>query len=158
MGPSPSKKKGGFDQDTLHPVYSTPKSVTSLLLGISLQSGFENTLDKPIRGFFPDRGSTGAKGTKDLTLRHVLTMTAGYLWNEMDVPYESAMNDDSVMLSQLDPVARGPEPLECSRSLRVRAPMVARKLCVRTDDMADTVIPVRPTTPSVVTTLRVQAA
>ena len=103
-GTAPFGKSTSFDRGTLHPIYSVTKSVTSLLLGVSLQSDFENALRKPIYSFFPDRNPNRDKRTKNVTLEHILTMTAGYLWNEADVPYTFSMNDDTVMHAQPDPV------------------------------------------------------
>lgn len=101
---TPDGIKGSFGRDTLHPVYSVTKSVTSLLLGISLEKNFEQALSKPIEGGFSNREFTLSEGSSDITLRHVLTMTAGYEWNEMDVNYNSQSNDDNVMQAQLDPI------------------------------------------------------
>ena len=101
---TPEGKKGTFHRNTLHPVYSVTKSVTSLLLGISLQSDFEEVLKRPIHSFFPERKPNRDQRTQSLTLQHILTMTAGYHWNEMDLPYTTSMSDDNVMQTQPDPV------------------------------------------------------
>ena len=78
-----------FDRDKLHDLRSITKSVTSLLLGIALGPNFSEALDKPVLDYLP-----GISGSRDITLRHVLTMTAGLEWNEMTVPYSNPDNDE----------------------------------------------------------------
>lgn len=100
----PDGINGSLGRDTLRPVYSVTKSVTSLLLGISLEKDFDSALDKPIEDYFSSRTLFQSDDHSDITLRHVLTMTGGYQWNEMEVEYNSSANDDNVMQAQPDPV------------------------------------------------------
>lgn len=88
--------------ETLHDIRSISKSVTSLLLGVALDTSVENELSRSITEFFPDRKGFG-KGVETITLQHVLTMTAGLSWNEMIVPYTS--NNDYIRLfANADPI------------------------------------------------------
>jgi len=97
---------------TQHDLRSVTKSVTSALLGIALGDTAEDALARPISSFFPNREALGA-GLDTVTLHHVLTMTAGLEWNEMEVPYTDNDNDEIRLYYTDDPVG-----LVLARSLR----------------------------------------
>jgi CubicO group peptidase (beta-lactamase class C family) len=94
-----------FGPETLHDLRSVTKSVTSLLLGIALGADFETQLQKPVIDFFPHISGEDNPGIKKVTLHHVLTMTAGIEWNEMEVSYRSSRNDENRMSRANDPIA-----------------------------------------------------
>jgi CubicO group peptidase (beta-lactamase class C family) len=94
-----------FDRDSLHDLRSVTKSVTSALLGIALGEEFGAAVERPITTYFQDLKGKFGSGVNEITLRHVLTMTAGLEWNEMTVPYTSRENDEIRMYFTPDPVA-----------------------------------------------------
>lgn len=74
----------GWTADTLADVRSVTKSIVSTLVGLALQDGFVHSLDDPITDYlhapeFPVRPEHGA-----ITVRHLLTMTGGFDWDEDD--------------------------------------------------------------------------
>jgi hypothetical protein len=82
----------------LHSMQSVSKTVSSVIIGIAFQRGdFKADLDTPVLKYFD---STKVKNVDDrkrrMTLRHVLTMTAGLAWTE-DVPYDDPRSDSSLM-------------------------------------------------------------
>ena len=93
-----------FDENSLHDLRSISKSVTSLLLGIALGDNFEAALSRPIIEYFPEFAEQVADGVERVTLHHVLTMSAGFEWNEMEVPYSNLNNDARQMYLAADPV------------------------------------------------------
>ncbi len=93
-----------FDSSSLHDLRSVSKSVTSLVLGIALGHDFETALERPILDYFPEFADRAAQGAERITLHHVLSMTAGFQWNEMEVPYSSMKNDARRMYYASDPV------------------------------------------------------
>ncbi len=95
-----------FDHDSLHDLRSISKSVTALLLGIALGDDFEAALAKPIIEYFPKYANSFAPGAEKITLEHVLTMTDGWEWNEMEVPYSSNNNDEIQLYYSPDPIKR----------------------------------------------------
>ncbi len=88
---------------TRHDIRSISKSVTSLLLGIALGGAADDILMRPLPEFFPNRENFG-NGLDAVTLHHVLTMTAGLLWNETFVSYDSENNDFVRLITSDDPV------------------------------------------------------
>lgn len=60
-------------------IMSVTKSVVSLLIGIAFDKGFINSLDEPVLNFFPEyKVRRGEKTIYDVTLRHLLTMSAPF--------------------------------------------------------------------------------
>ncbi len=67
-----------YDKDTLHNVKSVSKSIMSAVVGIALQEGMLAGLDQAVHSFFPAYVADDADPRKrSITLRHLLTMTAG---------------------------------------------------------------------------------
>jgi CubicO group peptidase (beta-lactamase class C family) len=91
-----------FVASSLHDLRSASKSVTSALVGIALGRDFGLAVARPVRSFFPNRQIRPE--LEAVTLHHLLTMTAGFDWNEMTVPYSDPNNDEGRMYSQKDPV------------------------------------------------------
>jgi len=100
-----------FKQDSLHDLRSCSKSVTSAILGIALGADYAKALERPIGSYFPNLKLRPELDS--VKLKHILTMTAGLEWNEMDVPYTDSKNDEIQMSTAKDPVA-----LVLSRPLR----------------------------------------
>lgn len=67
-----------LENDTLH-VMSVTKSIVSLLIGIALDKGFIKSIDEPVLNYFPNyQVKRGEKTIQQVTIRHLLTMTAPY--------------------------------------------------------------------------------
>lgn len=81
----------------LHTMQSVTKSVTSTLVGIALARGDLQSLDEPIlRWFDTTRVAHLDDRKRHLTLRHLLTMSAGFDWNEGG-DYTDTLNSTAVM-------------------------------------------------------------
>jgi len=68
-----------YHRETLHNVKSATKSILSALVGIALEKKFLRSLDQKVVEFYPEYVSEPQK--KEITLRHLLTMTAGLAWS-----------------------------------------------------------------------------
>jgi len=81
-----------------HSMQSVSKTVTSVTIGAAMQRGdFKGTLDTPVMNYFDKTKVANVDERKlRMTLRDVLTMTAGLDWNE-DLPYDDPNNTCSVM-------------------------------------------------------------
>ena len=71
----------GFGQDDKHLVASVTKSFISALIGIAIDQGFIEGVHQNVLGFFPEF-MPGAHDhlKRQMTIRHLLTMTAGFQW------------------------------------------------------------------------------
>ena len=87
----------------LHTLQSVTKTVTSAIIGVALARHEFPDLDTPVLRFFDTTAVKNMDGRKRrMTLRHLLTMTAGLAWNEDTVPYADPANDGSVMEASHD--------------------------------------------------------
>jgi CubicO group peptidase (beta-lactamase class C family) len=77
---------------------SVSKSITSLVLGIAMTRGEFPSIDTDMLAFFPDREVEHLDDRKGrMTVRHLLTMTAGFDWDESTVEYTDPRNNCAVM-------------------------------------------------------------
>ncbi len=74
--------------DSLTNILSATKSFTATLIGIAIHEGFIEGLDQKMLDFFPDRTILNIDTNKEsITLEHLLTMTAGFDYNEHNCSY-----------------------------------------------------------------------
>lgn len=91
-----------FDATTLHDLRSVTKSVTALVLGIAIDHGWIKSVDEPVLPFFPEYAALRTPEKDRITLRHLLTMSAGLAWNE-DLPVLDPNNSELRMENAPDP-------------------------------------------------------
>jgi CubicO group peptidase (beta-lactamase class C family)/pimeloyl-ACP methyl ester carboxylesterase len=106
--------KPGFKnhhRDTLHDQRSITKSVVSAAMLISVDQQKIKSLDERVFVFFPEyvRYDTGMK--RDITIKHLLTMSAGLEWDE-EISYSDQRNSEIRM-------NRSPDPIEFVLSQKV---------------------------------------
>lgn len=79
---------------TLHPVSSVTKSITSIAVGVCLDKGFIPSLDAKLADYLPEYSDIFEKDIrkKDISLRHLLTQTSGFAWDEWTIHYSYAGN------------------------------------------------------------------
>jgi len=70
--------------DTLNDVRSVTKSVVSALAGVALARGDLGSLEDPVAGYLKPVAGRLDEEKRRITVRHLLTMTAGFEWNETD--------------------------------------------------------------------------
>src|SRR5258706_9721460 len=87
---------------------SVSKTVSSIIIGIAMTRGnFKAGLDTPVLKYFDVAKVKNVDERKRrMTLRHVMTMTAGLAWTE-DVPYDDPRSDSSLMEATDDWVQYG---------------------------------------------------
>lgn len=83
-----------YAQDSLQSLYSITKSVLSALIGIAYDQGYIESLDKPMLDYFGEYETIQNRDSlkESITIRHLLSMSAGLDWNELDVPYSDPSN------------------------------------------------------------------
>ena len=106
-----------YYKDTdLHSMQSVTKSIVSAVIGIAIDRGDFPDLDTPVLSFFEEGTVVAVDARKrSMTLRDLLTMSAGWQWDE-DVPYSDPSNTFAVMAKSRDwvqytldqPMARAP--------------------------------------------------
>jgi CubicO group peptidase (beta-lactamase class C family) len=90
-------------RDRLHDARSVTKSVVALVLGIALDRGLvKASLDTPVFDLLPQYDDLRTPEKAKITLRHLLTMSAGLKWDE-DIPYGSPDNSETQMDEAPDP-------------------------------------------------------
>ncbi len=68
-----------FNIENPRSIQSATKSFTSALIGIALREGYLSSLDQKVIDFFPEYDSTDIDPRmREVTIRHLLTMTAGF--------------------------------------------------------------------------------
>lgn len=97
-----------------HDMRSVSKSVISLLVGVALDRGLIRGLDEPVFSRFPEYADLRTPEKDRITLRHLLTMSAGLEWNEY-LPYSNPANSEIVMY-------RSPDRWRFALSPRIFAP------------------------------------
>lgn len=96
---------GGYDADSIHFQYSVTKSISSLLIGIAIDQGYLSSADQKLHDLFPEYRNTIAHWTdqkEEITLKDVLTMSAGYQWDEWTYTYTDTRNDANKLIRSED--------------------------------------------------------
>ena len=92
-----------FDFKTKHDERSVTKSVVGLVVGIAIDRGWIKGVDEPVLSFFPEYADLRTPDKDRITLRHLLTMSAGLAWHEYGIPYADAANSENRMDAAADP-------------------------------------------------------
>lgn len=92
-----------FTKDNLHDLRSVSKSFTSACIGIAIAQGKIKTVDQRVFDFFPEysKQDTGLKSA--MTIKHLLMMASGLLWDE-NIPYTNNENTEIQMDDSGDPL------------------------------------------------------
>jgi CubicO group peptidase (beta-lactamase class C family) len=92
------KYYNNFNKDSLHQIQSQTKSIVALLMGIAIDKGFIKSENEPVSLYFPEyfNKDHGLKST--VTIRDLLTMSAGFEWEEM-IPFNDPKNDNINMFN-----------------------------------------------------------
>ena len=91
-----------FDQNTIHHMQSATKSVTSILTGIAIDNGFISGVGEKIYHHFPEYEDKFDAQKRKITIEHMLTMTAGFQWDENSYAFEDLRNDLGEMSRRSD--------------------------------------------------------
>jgi CubicO group peptidase (beta-lactamase class C family) len=92
-----------FAPEVKHDERSVTKSIVALVLGIAIDRGLIKSLDEPVLSFFPDYADLRTPEKDRITLRDLVTMSAGLEWHEDDTPYTSEANSENRMDHAADP-------------------------------------------------------
>ena len=91
----------GFTAEDAINVNSVTKGIMAILTGIAVDKGCIKSLDDKVMDFFPDyQVKRGEKTIYDVTIRHLLTMTAPY--KGKSEPWKKVCTSDNWMKTTLD--------------------------------------------------------
>ena len=91
-----------YRRGDLHTMQSVTKTVTSICIGIAITRKEFPDIDTPILKFFDESKVANIDDRKRrMRIRHLLTMTAGFDWNEA-LPYNDPNNAASLMEASAD--------------------------------------------------------
>ena len=89
----------------IHTLQSVSKTITSIVIGVARLKGDFPDIDTPVLNFFDTSKIQNVDDRKrKITIRHLLTMSAGFDWNE-DLPYQDPKNTGTQMEMSNDWVA-----------------------------------------------------
>lgn len=105
-------------RDSLHDIRSISKSIVSACIGIAMARGKIRSVDQKVFDFFPEYKYLDTGMNSQLTLKHLLTMSTGQVWNE-DVPYTDPTNSEIRMIRSANPIEFVlSQPLEMAPGLK----------------------------------------
>lgn len=81
----------GSDHDALQTSFSVAKSVTATLIGIAVDEGIFTSLDDPVTDYLPELAERD-EGYRQITLRHLLTMSSGLSFDDGGGPWDDPAN------------------------------------------------------------------
>jgi len=136
-----------YGQDDLHRIYSCTKSLTSAMIGIALDKGLIGSVDDKMTDYYQDHEFQNPSADKeDITLHHLLTMSAGLEWYELEYPYGDDRNsfrqwaDDGYkvgfVLDQPTTAAPGDEYSYNTGASHVLSAIVQKSTGIRADSFA----------------------
>jgi CubicO group peptidase (beta-lactamase class C family) len=132
---------GSFKQDTPHELYSVTKSFTSTLIGIALDQGKLDGIDRPVLEYFPKLGVEAVDAEKSaMTVEHLLTMTSGLDWIEGDPVYRAMYMSRDWTKYVLDVPMRAPPGTEfnyCSGCTHVLSAILSQSIGMDEREFAD---------------------
>jgi CubicO group peptidase (beta-lactamase class C family) len=92
-----------YQRGELHTLQSVTKSVTSALIGIAIRRGEIPGVEVKALPYFEGYEMANPDPRKaEITLRHLLTMTAGFLWDESTIAYTDPRNSCALMEASED--------------------------------------------------------
>jgi CubicO group peptidase (beta-lactamase class C family) len=85
--------RNGYDPLKTHHLQSVTKSFSSMLIGIAIHEGLIEGVDEKLVDLFPGHTLANMDARKQrMTLEHLLTMSDGMDWHELDYPYTDMRN------------------------------------------------------------------
>ena len=95
----------GYDRDTKHFLASVSKSVTSLIVGIVIDKNFATGVETKAYEFFPSyKGTKWIDQKYPISLKHMLTMSAGLDWDAISYSRTDPRQTTHQMYDSSDPV------------------------------------------------------
>ena len=97
----------GFKQhhrDSLHDLRSVTKSLVGTAILIAIAQGKIKSVDQRVFDFFPEHGRYDTGMKRDITVSHLMNMTAGLAWDEETISYADSTNSERLMNNSEDAI------------------------------------------------------
>ncbi|MFI8709595.1 serine hydrolase domain-containing protein [Bacillus sp. NPDC077411] len=95
------KYYNGYGPDDTHHVASVTKSIISALIGIAIDAGYIQNVDQKVLDFFPEYVFNAAQ-KQEITIRHLLTMTVPYPFEDWHEPLDKLCQQPDWVTYTLD--------------------------------------------------------
>ncbi|MFD3450357.1 serine hydrolase domain-containing protein [Microbacteriaceae bacterium 4G12] len=95
------KYYNGYGPDDTHHMASVTKSIISALIGIAIDAGYITNVDQKVLDFFPEYVPDAAD-KQEITIRHLLTMTAPYPFEDWHEPLDKLCQQSDWVTYTLD--------------------------------------------------------
>lgn len=93
-----------YTRETDHFLASVSKSITSVIFGAAVKAGYIGSLDQKLVDVLPEYADILVGQKADITLEHLLTMSAGLEWDESSNPYGDPDNHVTGLFNAEDPI------------------------------------------------------
>jgi len=97
-----------YDEDMPRALQGVSRGFVSALIGIAIREGFIDSLEQKMVDFFPEKTIQNLDSRKqNITLKHMLTMSTGLEWNEMEGdpnPYQDPESNIRQTWGSNDPI------------------------------------------------------
>jgi len=97
----------GYGPDDTHHVASVTKSILSALIGIAIDAKYIQHVDQKVLDFFPEYVPDADRQIHDITIRHLLTMTAPYPFEDWHEPLDQMCMQPDWVKYTLDMLGQG---------------------------------------------------
>lgn len=97
----------GYSTEDKHHVASVTKSILSALVGIAIDAQYIKDVDQKVLDFFPDYAQGAADKKHEITIRHLLTMTAPYSFEDWQEPLDKMCMQADWVKYTLDMLGEG---------------------------------------------------
>lgn len=93
----------GYNKGSLQEIFSITKSVSSTLIGIAIDKGFiENDKQRVIDLLPQYQQEIKNPDISKITLKHILTLSTGFEWDERNYSYSDSRNTETQMVDTSD--------------------------------------------------------
>ncbi|MCP4727626.1 MAG: serine hydrolase [bacterium] len=89
----------GYKRENLFGIQSVTKSITSLLIGISIDKGYIKNINEKMSDYFPEYNDVLTGRWENIRLRHFLSMSSGLKWSQEE--QDSYLDQDDYILDVL---------------------------------------------------------
>jgi CubicO group peptidase (beta-lactamase class C family) len=92
----------GWNRQRLHALRSDSKSFISTLMGIAIDKGYIKNVHQKVFDFFPEYSDLRNEQKNQIEIRHILTMSPGFQWDEFTYFNQDDYRNDAYAIERSD--------------------------------------------------------